>query len=114
MKEVQAVRALASLAHKARLRVFRLLVKCGEQGMPAGKIATKLDLPPATLSFHLKELLNAGLIKDRREGRSIIYAMNIPEINSLLNFLLEDCCGGQQNLCAPSCAVAKERRSAPA
>ena len=108
MEERQAIRALASLSHQSRLRVFRLLVKCGDAGLPAGRIAEHLDLPAPTLSFHVKELLIAGLVKDRREGRSIIYAIDFAETKRLLSFLLEDCCGGRPELCAPA---AKPRRS---
>ena len=99
MKEPQAIRALAALAHESRLRVFRLLAKCGEQGMPAGMIAEQLELPAATLSFHLKELATAGLILDRREGRSIFYSLDTAAMTSLVGFLFEDCCGGQPELC---------------
>lgn len=103
MEEFQAVRALASLAHESRLRVFRLLVKHGEEGLSAGKIAEELELPAATLSFHLKELLNAELVTDRREGRSVIYSINACHTKCLFSFLLEDCCGGRPELCGPAC-----------
>ncbi|MBS0206153.1 MAG: winged helix-turn-helix transcriptional regulator [Planctomycetes bacterium] len=102
MQETQAIRALAALAHESRLRVFRLLSKCGVDGMPAGTIADQLQLPAATLSFHLKELANAELIQDRREGRSIFYSLNSQSMSSLIGFLLEDCCGGQPELCGPA------------
>ena len=102
MQEPQAIRALAALAHESRLRVFRLLTKCGGAGMPAGLIAEQLDLPAATLSFHLKELVGAGLIHDRREGRSIFYSLNAAGMGSLVGFLLEDCCGGRPELCGPA------------
>jgi len=112
MEEFQAVRALASLAHESRLRVFRLLAKEGEEGLAAGKIAEELQLPAATLSFHLKELLNAELIMDRREGRSVIYAVNACKTKCLLSFLLEDCCGGRPELCGPACGTAlKSKKS---
>lgn len=104
MEPIQAVRALASLAHESRLRVFRLLAKQGEEGLPAGKIAEVLELPAATLSFHLKELLNAELVTDRREGRSVIYSINACHTKCLFNFLLEDCCGGRPDLCGSACA----------
>jgi DNA-binding transcriptional ArsR family regulator len=104
MEQYQAVRALASLAHESRLRVFRLLAKHGTQGLSAGKIAEQVELPPATLSFHLKELLNAELIRDRREGRSVIYAVDAGHTRRLIGFLLEDCCGGQPELCGPECS----------
>lgn len=98
MREPQAVRALA---HESRLRIFRLLTKCGTSGMPAGKIADSLQLPAATLSFHLKELMHAGLILDRRAGRSIYYSLDSQTMAALLGFLLQDCCGGRPELCGP-------------
>jgi len=103
MEEYQAIRALAALAHESRLRVFRLLAKKGPEGVPAGKIAEQLELPAATLSFHLKELLNADLVTDRREGRSVFYSVNACNIKCFVAFLLEDCCGGRPELCGPSC-----------
>lgn len=110
MEDFQAVRALASLAHESRLRVFRLLAKHGEEGLPAGKIAEEIDLPATTLSFHLKELLNADLIVDRREGRSVIYSINACHTKCLLGFLLEDCCGGRPELCGPVCHSAEKSK----
>ncbi|MDB5390705.1 MAG: ArsR family transcriptional regulator [Planctomycetaceae bacterium] len=103
MEELQAIRALAALAHESRLRIFRLLAKQGTTGLAAGKIAEALQLPAPTLSFHLKELSNAGLVTDRREGRSVIYSLNAEGMQSLLGFLLDDCCGGQPELCGPVC-----------
>ena len=105
MKINQAVRALAALAQESRLETFRLLVRAGTDGMPAGKIAEELDVAPATLSFHLKELSNAGLIQQRREGRSIIYSLYVEAMQSLLAFLVEDCCQGQPHLCEPAFAL---------
>jgi DNA-binding transcriptional ArsR family regulator len=101
MEESQAIRALSALAHESRLRIFRLLVKQGEAGLAAGRIAEELDLPPATLSFHVKELAIAGLVTDRREGRSILYSVNEEAVQRLMGFLLEDCCGGRPELCGP-------------
>ena len=103
MEESQAVRALAALAHESRLRVFRLLASQGETGIAAGAIAEQLQLPAATLSFHLKELLSAELVTDRRQGRSVIYAINPRQIGCLLGFLLDDCCGGRPELCGVPC-----------
>jgi ArsR family transcriptional regulator len=103
MEELQAVRALGALAQETRLRIFRLLAKQGAAGLAAGKIAAELELPAATLSFHLKELANAGLVTDRRESRSLIYSLNAAAMRELLGFLLDDCCGGQPELCGPAC-----------
>ena len=105
MKPTQVVRALAALAQESRLETFRLLVRAGTEGLPAGKIAEDLGVPPATLSFHLKELANAGLIEQRRDGRSIIYSLNVEGMQSLLAFLVEDCCQGQPHLCEPAFAL---------
>ena len=101
MKEKQAIDALSALAQETRLRIFRLLVKSGDEHLPAGEIASTLRIPAATLSFHLKELRNAGLIEDRREGRSILYRLNSEGMKSLLSFLLDDCCQGRPELCQP-------------
>jgi DNA-binding transcriptional ArsR family regulator len=99
MEIKQAVMALTALAQDSRLRVFRLLVPAGPDGMPAGEIAERLDLPPATLTFHLKELSHAGLVESRREGRSIIYSLRCDGMRDLLDFLAKDCCKGQPELC---------------
>jgi ArsR family transcriptional regulator len=99
MEIKQAVVALTALAQEARLRVFRLLVPAGEAGMPAGEIAERLEIPPATLTFHLKELSHAGLVESRREGRSIIYSLKCGAMGALLTFLAEDCCRGDPQLC---------------
>lgn len=108
MKEKQAVKALAALAQESRLKTFRLLVRAGTDGLPAGRIAERLDVPPATLSFHLKELANAGLVTDRREGRSIIYSLNIERMRGLLSFLMADCCQGRPELCGHVVELAPE------
>ena len=112
MEEHQAIRALSALAHESRLRIFRLLAKEGTEGLAAGKIAERLELPAATLSFHVKELLSAGLVVDRRESRSIIYSLNASVMQCLLGFLLDDCCGGQPELCGPACKPTKKRKTA--
>ena len=101
MEELQAIRALAALAHESRLRIFRLLTRHGTTGLAAGKIAEQLGLPAATLSFHIKELSNAGLVLDRRDGRSVIYSLNAAGMQTFISFLLDDCCGGQPELCGP-------------
>ena len=102
MKINDAVSALGALAQESRLRVFRLLVRNGPKGLPAGKISEKLKIPPATLSFHLKELSRAGLVESTRDGRSVIYSMRAKGIGQLMSFLTEDCCNGRPELCAPS------------
>jgi ArsR family transcriptional regulator len=102
MEMRQAVAALTALAQESRLLIFRLLVPEGTEGMAAGEIAEKLEIPAATLTFHLKELLHAGLIESRREGRSIRYSLKICGMRDLLTFLTEDCCKGRPELCGPS------------
>ncbi len=97
METKAAVQALGALAHDSRLGVFRLLVSRGPQGMNAGSIGERLDIPPATLSFHLKELSHAGLVTQRQEGRFVIYAADFDAIAALVGFLTENCCGG--NVC---------------
>lgn len=106
----QVVKALGALAQESRLNAFRLLVTAGEEGMPAGEIAEQLGTPPATLSFHLKELSAAGLIERNREGRSIIYSINTDAIGGLMDFLMRDCCQGRPELCQPD--FLKKRKSA--
>lgn len=99
METQQAVAALTALAQESRLAIFRLLVRAGEEGVPAGQIAEELSLPAATTSFHLKELTHAGLIASSREGRSLIYSIQSGTINQLLAFLVQDCCQGRPELC---------------
>ncbi len=91
---------MTGLAQQSRLEVLRLLVKTGPEGLPAGDIAAALGIANATLSFHLANLSNAGLLESRREGRSIIYALRVEGIRELLDFLTEDCCGGRPELCS--------------
>jgi DNA-binding transcriptional ArsR family regulator len=94
MKTPDAVKALAALAQDSRLSVFRLLVEQGPAGLPAGVIAERLDLPAATLSFHLKELAHARMVNARQDGRFIHYSANFATMNALLGFLTENCCQG--------------------
>jgi DNA-binding transcriptional ArsR family regulator len=96
-----AIKRLSAIAQEARLGVFRLLVKAGPEGMAAGDIARALAVPANTLSAQLLVLSNAGLIRARRAGRSIIYAINFDAMRDLLVFLTEDCCGGRAEMCAP-------------
>lgn len=94
-----AVEALSALAHAHRLAVFRLLVRAGAEGVPAGEIAREIGALPNTLSTHLTILGNAGLIRSRREGRSVIYSADYDGMRDLLGFLVEDCCGGRPEIC---------------
>ena len=99
MKTTDAVKALGALAQDSRLDVFKLLVRKGATGMAAGELSDHFGLPPATMSFHLKELTTAGLITSRRESRSIIYSANYGQMQALLNFLLENCCADNGGKC---------------
>lgn len=100
---------LAALAQEARLSVFRLLVRAGPDGVAAGAIAEALDIPPQTLSFHLKHLAGVGLVENRRQGRSLIYSLCAPAMRELLAFLSEDCCQGRRELCVPIGKTPKAR-----
>lgn len=99
METIEALKALDSLAQQSRLDVFRLLVRTGPGGLPAGEIARNLDIPPATLSFHLNHLANAGLVASRRAGRSIIYSIQDASVHDLMRFLTQECCDGRPELC---------------
>ena len=95
-----AVGALSALAHASRLAVFRLLVRAGPEGLPAGEIAREVGVLPNTLSTHLTILAHAGLIRSQREGRSILYSADYDGMRGLLGFLMEDCCAGRPEICA--------------
>lgn len=97
----QAVKSLSALAQESRLKAFRLLVQADDEGLPAGEISEELGIPPATLSFHLKELAAAGLVEQTKVGRSVIYSLNTEAVRSLMEFLMEDCCQGRPELCRP-------------
>jgi DNA-binding transcriptional ArsR family regulator len=101
MNAKQVVAALGALAHDTRLAAFRLLVARGVDGLPAGVIADRLKLPPSSLTFHLQQLLNAGLVTQRRVGRQLFYAVDYTAMNGLVGYLTENCCGG--GVCAPVC-----------
>jgi DNA-binding transcriptional ArsR family regulator len=95
MNASETVRALSALAHEARLAVFRLLVQAGPAGLSAGTIAERLGLAPSALSFHLKELTQAGLLEPRPDGRRIHYSARFAAMNELMGYLTENCCGGE-------------------
>ena len=102
METTQAVDALFALAQETRLKVYRLLVEAGPEGRSAGRIGEELELPAATLSFHLAHLSRAGLARSRQEGRFVIYSADFESMNALVGYLTENCCGGKD--CAPACA----------
>lgn len=97
----EATAALGALAQETRLAAFRLLVRAGIPGLPAGEIARKLDTPHNTMSTHLGILCHSGLVSSRREGRKVIYSVEFAGTRSLLRFLLEDCCLGSPDTCSP-------------
>ena len=102
MESNDVVTALAALAQETRLAIYRLLVRAGSAGQTAGAIAERLDVAAPTLSFHLKELANAGLVTNESQGRYVIYRANYPAMNGLLEFLTANCCA---NECADGSAV---------
>lgn len=107
MESKTAVRALGALAQDSRLQVYRLLVQAGPEGVAASDIAERLGVPANTLSFHLKSLSHANLVLSRQDGRFIYYSANYQQMNSLLGFLSENCCGGRS--CRPPAAPRKRR-----
>jgi ArsR family transcriptional regulator len=108
MQPADAVAALSALAQEHRLALFRLLVQAGEDGMAAGAIAGALGLPNSSLSFHLAQLSRAGLIRQERRSRSLIYRADYRAMNGLVGYLMENCCGGAS--CAPADAQSKQQR----
>lgn len=108
MESATAVNALSALAHPGRLEVFRLLVSAGPEGLPAGEVARATGILANTLSTNLNILAGAGLVASRREGRSIIYTAGYDRMRELLAFLMEDCCAGKPEICAPLVAIASQ------
>jgi len=92
MKSIEAVAALAALAHDSRLQVFRVLIQQGPEGLAVGDINKRVHIPATTLSFHLAQLSHAGLVTSRRNGRSIVYAAHYKGMQGLMDFLMENCC----------------------
>ncbi len=108
MDSKTAVRALGALAHDTRLAIYRLLVQAGKAGLPVGTIGETLALAPATLSFHLAGLRHAGLITNRRDGRTLYQTADYPAMNTLIGYLSENCCEGAGcgvTACAPAKVV---------
>jgi DNA-binding transcriptional ArsR family regulator len=104
MDSKATVAALNALAHEHRLAAFRLLVQAGPAGLNAGTIAMQVGISPASMSFHLKDLMRADLIQPRHEGRQIFYSTRFETMNGLIAYLTENCCGG--NPCTPACTLA--------
>jgi DNA-binding transcriptional ArsR family regulator len=109
----EAVAALAALAQETRLAIFRLLVEAGPQGMAAGQISESLQVAPATLSFHLKELAHAGLVHARQEGRYVIYSADFEQMAGLMTFLTRNCCRGMPQECLETVETALARCCTP-
>ena len=105
MESEQIILGLAALAQQTRLDVFRLLVKHEPEGLPAGEIARRLAVPQNTMSSHLGILARAKLVRTERQSRSIIYRANLVAVQHLVTFLLNDCCGGRTEICAPVVAA---------
>src|SRR5271168_680674 len=103
MEKRDAIAALGALAQETRLDLFRLLVTVGPEGLPAGVIADRLGVLPASLSFHLQQLVHAGLITQRRLGRQLIYSAEYGAMNELMAYLTENCCGRGTAICPPVC-----------
>src|SRR5215469_5938599 len=106
MKSKDAIPALSALASESRLAVYRLLVKRGPEGYTPSELAARLDLPAPTLSFHLKGLVQAGLVISRREARNLFYSPNFDRMNALVGFLSENCCSLADQACGSSCEPA--------
>lgn len=113
MEMKSAVTALSALAHQGRLSTFRMLVQAGHEGIPAGEIARRLEVPPNTLSSNLTILTNAGLIDSRREGRSVIYSAHFETMTALLEYLMQDCCAGSPEICASLADIVMRSQCAP-
>ena len=103
MKSKEAITALSALASESRLAVYRLLVKRGPEGYTPSELAARLELPAPTLSFHLKGLLQAGLVVSRREARNLFYSPNFERMSSLVGFLTENCCSLADKECGTTC-----------
>lgn len=106
MDERLALLSFGALSQETRLQIVRMLVVAGPQGMPAGAIAERAGVSPSNLSFHLKELERAGLVNQQRASRSILYSAAYDALAGLVRFLMEDCCAGHPEICAPAAAVA--------
>ena len=106
MDQKHAIAALAALAQETRLELFRLLVTCGPEGLPAGVIAERIGVQPSSLSFHLAQLTHAGLIAQRRQSRQLIYSAEYTAMNELLAYLTENCCGRGAAASLPGCEPA--------
>lgn len=110
MTAKDVIEALGALAHEHRLRIYRLLVEQGPIGLPAGQVASKVGLVPSSLTFHLQALQRAGLIRQRRESRQLIYSADFESMDALVGYLTENCCMNSGE-CLPSCKPARPARA---
>lgn len=109
MKTTDVIGALSALAHEFRLAIYRLLVERGPEGLPAGAIGEKMGLLPSSLTFHLQSLHRAGLIKQVRASRQLIYSADYSAMNDLVGYLTDNCCAESGGVCAPQCKPAAVR-----
>lgn len=114
MDSESVIRALGALAHERRLEVFRQLVQAGPEGVAAGVLADRMGVPPSSLSFHLTQLDYAGLVSQRREGRSILYAANYAAMDRVLGYLTDNCCAGARIVMGDCCPLPETARKVPA
>jgi ArsR family transcriptional regulator, arsenate/arsenite/antimonite-responsive transcriptional repressor len=112
MDSSTVIASLAALAQESRLAIYRLLVEAGPTGLSVGEIGADLKVAPATLSFHLKELVHAGLIAPRQDGRYIYYSASFGRMNDLLGYLTDNCCA-RDGACAPGCGPRQAKRPSP-
>ena len=111
MEEGQAIDALSALAQSTRRRVFRMLMGAGARGIPAGEIAAAVGVPHNTMSTHLAALLRGGLVRSRKDGRTVLYSVDLEGTRALLAYLVSDCCGGHPQVCAPLLEIAEFARA---
>lgn len=104
MKPAKTIAALGALAHEHRLAAFRMLVARGPEGLAAGEIADRLKLPPSSLTFHIQALMRAGLIRQQRAGRQLLYSADFAVMNDLIGFLTDNCCRDSSRDCSEVCA----------
>jgi ArsR family transcriptional regulator len=107
MTEGQALAGFSALSQETRLRIVRLLVQAGPSGVAAGAIGEAVGVSASNVSFHLKELERSGLVNARREARSIVYSADFDALADLLQFLMQDCCGGRPEICSPAMAISR-------
>jgi ArsR family transcriptional regulator, arsenate/arsenite/antimonite-responsive transcriptional repressor len=113
MKPRAAVRSLGALAHEHRLAIYRLLIKQGPAGLPAGTVGNQVGLTPSSLTFHLQALQHAGLIKHARLGRQLFYSADFSAMNDLVGYLTDECCV-ESAVCVPECAPARKTKTSNA